>query len=456
MKKWRKVFSVLLVVIMIIGITACSPAAEKPDKDDSSKVEDTEKDKDTEKVEDKEDTAGEKKKITAWAWDKNFNIAALEEAKAIYNEENPDVEIEIVEHAQDDVIQKLNTGLSSGTTSGLPNLVLIEDYRIQTFLQSYPGSFKELTDVIDYDNFASYKKEFMTIDGKTYGVPFDTGSAVLYYRKDYIEEAGYTEEDMQDLTWEEYIEIGKAVKEKTGKYMLSLDPNDIGQVRIMMQSAGSWYVKDDGVTPNFADNEVLEESIKVYKAMFDNDIAKTHTEWAQYVAGPNTGEIASVPTGCWFTPSITAEESQSGQWRIAPIPKLDNVENAGHASNLGGSSFYVLEDVEGSDIVVDFLQKTFGTSTEFYETLLEKHGIIATFLPVQEGDAYNEEVEFFGGQKIYSEISELAAEIPSVNYGLHTYAFEDIMKAELQKIMNGADIKESLESAQEQAESQIQ
>ena len=132
MKKWRKVFSVLLVVIMIIGITACSPAAEKPDKDDSSKVEDTEKDKDTEKVEDKEDTAGEKKKITAWAWDKNFNIAALEEAKAIYNEENPDVEIEIVEHAQDDVIQKLNTGLSSGTTSGLPNLVLIEDYRIQT------------------------------------------------------------------------------------------------------------------------------------------------------------------------------------------------------------------------------------------------------------------------------------------------------------------------------------
>ena len=40
------------------------------------------------------------------------------------------------------------------------------------------------------------------------------------------------------------FEIGKAVKEKTGKAMLTLDPSDIGQIRMMMQSAGTWYTDD--------------------------------------------------------------------------------------------------------------------------------------------------------------------------------------------------------------------
>ena len=51
---------------------------------------------------------------------------------------------------------------------------------------------------------------------------------------------------MQDITWEKYIEIGKAVKEKTGKAMLTMDPSDLNQIRVMMQSAGAWYVDKDG------------------------------------------------------------------------------------------------------------------------------------------------------------------------------------------------------------------
>src|SRR5690349_18211522 len=68
------------------------------------------------------------KEITVWAWDKNFNIAAMKLAQEAYAKDHPDVKINIVEYAQDDIIQKLNTGLNSGTTTGLPNVVLIEDY----------------------------------------------------------------------------------------------------------------------------------------------------------------------------------------------------------------------------------------------------------------------------------------------------------------------------------------
>ncbi|SFE78108.1 lactose/L-arabinose transport system substrate-binding protein [Thermoanaerobacter thermohydrosulfuricus] len=36
------------------------------------------------------------KKITVWAWDPNFNIAIMNDAKAIYTKEHPDVQIDVV------------------------------------------------------------------------------------------------------------------------------------------------------------------------------------------------------------------------------------------------------------------------------------------------------------------------------------------------------------------------
>lgn len=57
----------------------------------------------------------------------------------------------------------------------------------------------------------------MTLDGQVYGMPFDSGVTGLYYRKDYLEQAGFKPEDMQDLTWDRFIEIGQQVEAKTGK-----------------------------------------------------------------------------------------------------------------------------------------------------------------------------------------------------------------------------------------------
>lgn len=68
--------------------------------------------------------------VKVWCWDENFNVKAMEVAKEMYLETNPDANIEVVTMAQDDIVQKLNTSLSSGNTDTLPNIVLIEDYRI--------------------------------------------------------------------------------------------------------------------------------------------------------------------------------------------------------------------------------------------------------------------------------------------------------------------------------------
>lgn len=395
-----------------------------------------------------------KKEITVWAWDKAFNIAAMEKAKELYADKNADVTINIVENAQADIIQKLNAGFNSGTTKSLPTIVLIEDYRAQSFLQAYPNSFYPLDEYINASDFADYKIATTSYEGKQYGVPFDSGVTGLYVRTDYLEEAGYTVADLQDITWDKYIEIGKAVKEKTGKAMLTQDPNDLGLIRMMIQSAGSWYMKEDGTTPNLANNAALTQAFEIYKNIMDSGIVKITSDWSQFVGAFNSGEVASVPTGNWITASIKAEASQSGKWAIVPFPTLPNISDSVHASNLGGSSWYVL-NVDGKEAGAEFLKETFGSNVDLYQSLVTDIGAVGTLKAAASGDAYKQDDEFFGGQKTIEDFSTWTEQIPNVNYGMHTYAIEDILVVEMQNFMNGTELSKALSNAQSQAESQI-
>ena len=78
------------------------------------------------------------------------------------------------------------------------------------------------------------------------------------------------------------------------------------------------------------------------------EIYKPVSGWNEYTGAFTSGETASVYTGVWMTATIKAAD-MSGKWGVAPIPKLSGVEGAGHASNLGGSSWYVLSSSAEKD-----------------------------------------------------------------------------------------------------------
>jgi len=396
-------------------------------------------------------TATDGSEITAWAWDPNFNIRALEIARDLYEGE---AAIEIIDSAQDDIIQRLNVMLSSGTTNGLPNIVLIEDYRAQSFLQAYPDMFYDLSDYINSEDFAAYKIPLTSFEGNLYGVPFDTGVTGVYIRLDYLEAADFTVADVTNVDWNQLIDVAVAVKEATGKHLLTLDPNDLGIIRSMIQTAGSWVTEADGKTPNLAGNPYLETAFGVYKRLMEEDLVIPVTDWSQFVGAFNTGDVVSVPTGNWITPSVMAEPSQLGSWAVIPYPSLPGISTSVNASNLGGSSWYVL-NVDGKEEAAEFLASTFGSNQAFYQTLLEEIGAMGTFVPALNGDMYHLEVEFFGGQKIYQDFARWTQEIPQVNYGLHTYVIEDILVVALQNYLGGQDLEAALAEAQSQAESQI-
>jgi lactose/L-arabinose transport system substrate-binding protein len=393
-------------------------------------------------------------KITIWAWDPNFNIAIMNEAKARYQKDNPGVEIEVVEMAKADLEQKLHTNLASGVKEGLPDIVLIEDYNAQKYLKSYPGAFADLTGKLKHSDFAEYKVSLMTVDGKVYGVPFDSGVSGLFYRTDILAQAGYKPEDLNNITWDKFIEIGKQVKAKTGKAMLGFGLDDGGLMRIMMQSAGQWYFDKDG-NVNVANNAAIKEAAATYKKIVDAGIIKKTSGWNEWVAAFNKGDSAAVITGVWIVGSIKAEASQSGKWAVAPTPKM-NVSGSVNSSNLGGSSWYVLDSSKSKDIAIDFLNKEYCGDNDFYQKILVDRGAVGTYMPAQSGEAYSKEDAFFSNQKIYTDFSTWIKAIPAINYGMYTYEADAAVMGVMTDVYSGKiTVDEALKKAEDQLKNQI-
>ena len=399
-------------------------------------------------------SAAQAEEVTVWAWDPNFNVAIMEEAGKQYSAEHPDVTIKVVDFAKADIEQKLHTMLASGVTSALPDVVLIEDYNAQKYLQSYPGSFAKMTSQINYANFAPYKVNLMTIAKDVYGVPFDTGVTGLYYRTDILAKAGFSAKDLVNITWKRFIEIGKQVKAKTGISMLGNNPSDMGLLRVMMQSAGAWYFNDDG-SLNIKNNEGLKKSIERFRDLHVTEIARPTVGWSEWVGAVNKGTVATITSGVWITASVKSAADQAGKWAVAPTPRIDMAGSA-NSSNLGGSSWYVLDTSKEKKQAIDFLNKTFADGTDFYETILKNQGAVGSYIPAAKTDAYQFKDSYFAGQAIYADFAEWLVKVPEVNYGMYTYEVDDAIAAQLPAIIQGAPIDKILEQIEEQLAYQIQ
>lgn len=390
-------------------------------------------------------------KLTVWCWDPTFNIFAMNEAARIYRADHPNVTVEVVETPWADLQQKLITSLSANATQNLPDIILMQDNAIQKNIMNYPEAFVPLNGKIDLSQFAQFKVDVGTVDGKNYGVPFDNGATGTFIRTDILEKAGLKASDFNDITWERFIELGKIVKAKTGVPLVSSVANEPDFIMLMLQSCGTWMFDEQGKA-YIKDNEVLKEAIGVYKEMIESGVCLLVTDWNAYIATLNNGTVASTINGCWIVGSISAETSQSGKWAVVNTPRFKNIPSSVNYSSQGGSGWMVMANSKHPDVAIDFLAKTFGGSVELYETILPSSGAIATWLPAADSPVYSQPHPFFGGQKIYEDLVGYASKVPMVKYGVFNYEARDAIARAMSDIMQGTSVDSALATAQKNVE----
>lgn len=375
--------------------------------------------------------------ITIWGTP-DFDIPIFEEAASIYQEDNPDVQFEFVA-SPDDVGQVIHTSLASNTVEGLPDILSLQDQEAQIYLESYPDAFYPLEDIVNYDDFLDYKEAICTYEGSTYCLPFDVGVAGLFYRTDYFAEAGYSAEDLNNITWDRYFEISEDVYNKTGHQAIAYDTNGVKE-QIMLQSAGTSYIDDR--YENLKDNPALVETVEKDKIIRTSDWAYNSPDWAATLNSVNSGDLASIPAGSWFIDIIKAEPSQSGKWGMAPVPRL-NVEGATNYSNDGGSSLYVVNGTGDEELAADFLANGFN-SEELAKNALNESSALLSYIPAIEAGVYDTADEFFGGQHIYQQLADWTLEIPAVTYDAKTTAASSALAALTPDYISGKITTEQL------------
>lgn len=448
----KKIVAAMLASMMVVSLAACGGG----DDGSGSTGGDTKKEETTGTDEKKDDAADDavaatddENTLTVWCWDPNFNIYAINKAAEIYSKDHEGFNVKVTEIKSDDIETKLTTAMSAGDLSTLPDIFLMQDNSFQKYATNYPDIFVDLTDKgIDYTQFSEAKVAYSTLDGKNYGVPFDNGAAISCYRTDMLEQAGYTVDDFTDITWDDFMEKAKVVKEKTGQPLLTQQAGSTDIIMMMIQSVGASCFTEDGKA-NIVDNEAVKKAVEIYSQMVKDGTLLEVTDWDQYVASINNGTVAGVINGCWIMATVTAQEDQSGKWAVTNMPKMEGVGEASNYSNNGGSSWAVTSNCKKPDVAVDFLKSTFGGSTELYDDLIAK-GALATWAPAGDSDVYNQEVPFFSNDKVYAKIVDFATKTPSNVTGPFYYDARDAIGVALSQItQQGIDIGTALQEAQD-------
>src|SRR5690625_1021829 len=125
MKKVKRIGMISTIVFLFFVLCACQ------NKDTSGKEEPV--------SDNPEEVSGD---ITVWAW--ALEADYLKSIVEKFNEEYPNVNVEINKQGPDQVFQRLVSGLASGQENQLPDLVQIQDAELPSFTEKFPDSFTNL------------------------------------------------------------------------------------------------------------------------------------------------------------------------------------------------------------------------------------------------------------------------------------------------------------------------
>ncbi len=393
------------------------------------------------------DAAPAGNKLTVWTWDPAFNIYSMTEAGEIYKKDHPDFELEVIETPWEDIQTKITTLSQSQEIEELPDILLMQNNAAQLNLANYPELFVSLDGgPVKLDEFPKGVVDYSTVDGQHFGVPFDSGTAINALRTDVLEEAGFKLDDFKDITWDEYLEKGKVVLEKTGKPILSGVRGEADTIMMMLQSAGASLFDDEG-NPQL-DDPTVQKVLEQYVALVDSGVMVEAASWDEYIGSFINGDVAGVINGVWIVGTIQTAEDQAGLWEITNLPKLDGVDGATHFSANGGSSWMITANADKA-LAEDFLASTFAGSKELYDIILPGAGAVANWLPAADSPVYKEPVPFWQDQPIYEMVVGFGKEVPSNNTGVYYYEARNAIGVAASEVLGGTDVATALKNAQD-------
>jgi multiple sugar transport system substrate-binding protein len=220
------------------------------------------------------------------------------------------------------------------------------------------------------------------VDEKVYGVPWYADTRLLFYRRDLLEAAGYSN---PPETWDDWLAAMRAIKQRAererykvttagdegrteeigniqiDRYALLIPTNEWEQPSIFALQTGTQMLRDDGRYGNFRSSE-FRRAFEFYTGLFEERLApaKRNTEisnvWEEFARG----YFAMYVTGPWnigeFRRRLPPE--MQDDWATAPLPQPSGAEHS--VSQAGGCGLVVFRRSKNQDAawrLIEFLSR---------------------------------------------------------------------------------------------------
>lgn len=298
---------------------------------------------------------------TLEVWAMGAEGEKLPELVKKFEEENPDVTVNVTPVPWESAHDKFTSAIAAGTT---PDVAQVGT----TWMGEFVGldALDPTPELIDVDKFFTGGQETTVVDGVSYAVPWYVETRLVYYRTDIAEQAGITE---PATDWEGLKEMAKKMQSDGGaEWGISLQPGGTGSwqtVLPLMWSNGGEIVNDDMTEFTF-DTEENVEALEYYKSFFDEGIANKSPAQGTTEADFASGKVPMFISGPWM---MAAVEAAGGEGFADKYDVMEMPEAESSASFIGGANLAVFKNTENRDAawkLVDFLTQE-ETQVEWYD-----------------------------------------------------------------------------------------
>ena len=360
-------------------------------------------------------------------------MTSVEQIVSRWNKENPNIQVKPIHFNGNasDLIKKLETDVKAGNApdlaqagySEIPELFtkgLLEDVTAEA--DQYKGDFAEGP----YGN--------MTIGGKTFGLPQDTGPLVYYYNKTEFDKLGISVPKTQG----ELLESAKKAAAQ-GKYIMSFQADEAGNMLSGLAGASDpWYTIEGDAWKVDTQTSGSKAVAKVYQQLLDDKAATTNPRWdPSFDASLQKGELIGTIGAAWEAPLLmdSMADKGKGDWRVAQIGNwFDNGEKTGPD---GGSGVVALKGIEHKAEAMKFLD---WFNTQIDDLTSQGLVVAATTGSAKTPASWS---EFYGGQDVMAEFATANGNLASFSYIPGFSAVDTAMK---EKAADTADGKAKVET----------
>lgn len=327
------------------------------------------------------DTSQASGEVDYWLWD-SAQQPAYQKCADAFQQANPNVTVKITQYGWGDYWTNLTNGFVAGTA---PDAFTNHVSRYPEFVSQQ--QLVALDETLAKDNISTdtYQKGLAELwvgqDGKRYALPKDFDTVAIFYNKKLVKDAGVTEAELQDMTWNpedggSYEDIIARLtmdangvrgnepgfdKNNVAFYGLGMDGGgggSSGQTQWSMYSATTGWTHTDknpwGSRYNY-DDPRFQATISWWKGLID----KGYMPPLEAVTGQGSSDIfaagkyAMITNGSWMTNQMF--NYPGVETGLAPTPKGPNGERGSMLNGLGDSVWIGSDNKAGAVKWVEFL-----------------------------------------------------------------------------------------------------